>query len=216
MEKTKCKRPWWPKMLTLKCNGRPKELRHEFKSDDHKDKDGMLKEYFEKVRRWVRRWTWLDIYSILYHGAHISPISHSCHSYLLLGSKQTMPDSTLLPPVAQLCRWSHGLLSSALPAVLCSVLRCTVLYCAVLCWPGLGLTHIRTSVCCSGVWCGRNFQLFELWQEVTPGCSGPSDSEGVLHSWKLSLRFVSVLSLSVCEAGVFREDKILRFSFSLV
>ena len=27
---------------------RPKELKHEFKSDDHKDKDDMLKEYFEK------------------------------------------------------------------------------------------------------------------------------------------------------------------------
>ena len=182
MEKTKCKRPWWPKMLTLKCNGRPKELKHEFKSDDHKDKDGMLKEYFEKVTRWVRRWTWLcrhSFYSVSW-SSHISPPSQS-HSYLLHSSKQTMPDSTLLPPVAQLCRWSHGLLSSALPAVLCSVLRCTVLYCAVLCWPGLGLTHIRTSVCCSAVWCGRNFQLFELWQEVTPGCSGPSDSEGVLH-----------------------------------
>ena len=117
-----------------------------------------------------------SFYSVSW-SSHISPPSQ-CHSYLLLGRKQTMPDSTLLPPVAQLCRWSHGLLSSALPAVLCSVLGCTALYCAVLCWPGLGLTHIRTSVCCSGVWCGRNFQLFELWQEVTPGCSGSSDSEG--------------------------------------
>ena len=126
-----------------------------------------------------------SFYSVSW-SSHISPPSQS-HSYLLLGRKQTMPDSTQLPPVAQLCRWSHGLLSSALPAVLCSVLRCTVLYCAVLCWPGLGLTHIRTSVCCSGVWCGGNFQLFELWQEVTPGCSGPSDSEGVLHSWKCTV-----------------------------
>ena len=147
----------------------------------------------------------LDIHFILFcvfstcNKAHISPLPHS---YLLHGSKQTMPGSTQPPPVAQLCRWSHGLLSSALPAVLCSVLCCTALYCAVLRRTVLARTWADThSHFCLLLWClvRGHFQLFELWQEVTPGCSGPSDSEG----GPAHLKVHSCLSVMLCFCIIF-------------